>query len=1252
MFRTLVRRAASRAPQRSRLARSAVSRSVAATTVLVDTVASNHGVSAAIGSVATFHTSSPKWESSKVGAVDKPPFEKLMAANRGEIATRIVRGASELGIQTVGIYAHEDRFTQHRYKCDQAFELDATKGPVAQYLDIPGIVKLCKMHGVQAVHPGYGFLSENENFANALSEAGITFVGPTVSNLTTFGNKATARNVAVECGVPVVPGSEEAFATVQAAREWIEDPVNKCDYPVIVKALMGGGGRGIRIVMTPDLLDSQFAQASNEALNAVGDGRCFVEKYVQEPRHVEVQCLGDGTGDVVHLWDRDCSVQRRHQKVVEIAPAQDVPPETRKNILDDAVRMLKREKYRNAGTVEFLLDKTGQYYFMEVNPRVQVEHTVTEEVTGIDIVQSQIKIASGMTLKELGLVQESILEPTSVFAMQVRVTTEDPSQDFRPDTGTINVFRMPAGMGIRLDDGPGFPGAQITPHYDSLLVKITAKARNRKEAAAKLVRALKEFRVRGVKTNKSFLLNVLTHDQFLNGVVNTGFIAANPHLLDPLREQDRAQKLLHYISETIINGTPKELGAAGAPPSIVDPLIPVIEPKPGQLDKKSFKKIFDTEGPEAFAKAVRANKGLLITDTTWRDAHQSLLATRMRTIDMLNVAEPTKIALSNCYSIENWGGATFDVTMRFLRECPWDRLAQMREAVPDIPFQMLLRGANAVGYTSYPDNLVYDFCKMAKDTGMDVFRVFDSVNYLENMRLGIDAVGTAGGIVEAACCYTGDVSDPNRGRYNLDYYLNFVRELNDLGIHVLAIKDMAGLLKPEAATMLIGAIRQEFPDLPIHVHTHDTAGTGVASMLACARAGADAVDAASDAMSGTTAQPSLGALIASTQGTDLDTGLDLIQVQTLNEYWEECRGLYAPFESGQKTGSSDVYEHEMPGGQYTNLLFQSQQLGMTGQWSKVKKAYATANRLLGDIIKVTPSSKVTGDLAQFIVANNLTEQEVIDKASTLSFPKSVIEYFQGYLGIPPFGFPEPLRSRVIEGKTIEGTNGLVQFEGRPGTDLPPFDFAAAKAKLDEKWGGGSVISNLTTSHGDEPINDSPIRDVDVMSHAMYPAVYDQYMEFKREYGDVDFLDTRSFLTGMKVGDELDVNIEKGKQLVIKLMAISDPDKDGIVTLQFEMNGSPRSVKVKDKKISTVTVVRQKALKGVEGSVGAPMPGVVLETKVKKGDKVKMGDDLLSLSAMKMETMVSAPVSGTVAQVVATAGEQIEAGDLLVDIEED
>lgn len=1177
--------------------------------------------------------------------VAEPPFKKLMAGNRGEIATRICRGAAELGIETVAIYSQEDRFTQHRYKADQAFELDGTKSPVGQYLDIDTIVKICKANGVDAVHPGYGFLSENEHFAEALSKNGITFVGPTPANLREFGNKATARNRAIAANVPVVPGSDNAFASIQAAKEWIEDPANKCSYPVIAKALMGGGGRGIRIVPTADDLEPMFTQASNEALTAFGDGRCFIEKYVESPRHIEVQCLGDGKGDVIHLWDRDCSVQRRHQKVVEMAPALGLQEDTRNAMLTDAVRLLKSANYRNAGTVEYLVDKHGKYYFLEVNPRVQVEHTVTEEVTGFDIVQSQIMIASGKTLSELELVQENIPEPTG-FAMQCRVTTEDPSLDFSPDTGTISVFRMPTGFGIRLDDGPGFPGAKITPHYDSLLVKITAKARTRREAAAKLIRALREFRVRGVKTNKSFLLNVLKNEQFLDGIINTSFIAENPYLMAPLREQDRAQKMLKYIAEVIVNGTPKELGAAGNPPALVDPYIPDVKATEKQKSK-SLKQIFDEQGPKGFAEAVRRNDGLLIMDTTWRDAHQSLLATRLRTIDMLNIAPATKVALANCYSLECWGGATFDVAMRFLREDPWERLADLREAVPDIPFQMLLRGANAVGYTSYPDNVNYEFCKMAKETGMDVFRVFDSINYIENMKLGIDCVGEAGGIIEGTVCYTGDVSDPKRGKYDLEYYWNFVRELESLGIHVLAIKDMAGLLKPEAATMLVSAIREEFPNLPIHVHTHDTAGTGVASMLACAKAGADVVDACSDAMSGTTSQPSLGAIVASTQGTDIDTGLDLANIQSLNEYWEECRGLYAPFESGQKTGSSDVYTHEMPGGQYTNLLFQSSQLGLTGQWSKVKTAYATANRLLGNIIKVTPSSKVTGDLAQFIVANDLTEQEVIDKAETLSFPKSVIEYFQGYLGHPPFGFPEPLRSRVLKGHTIEGTDGMIAFKGRPGADMPPYDFDIARSTLEEKWAADSSRVGGSAKIGEE------IRNVDVMSHALYPAVHEEFMLHKAEYGNLSRMDTRTFLSGVQVGEQVEISLEPGKKLMIKLVSKSEADKEGIVNLQFELNGTPRTVSVKDKSAGVEDAAeRPKALKSVAGSIGAPMPGVVLETKVKKGDRVEVGNPLVSLSAMKMETMVASPVAGTVSRIVVTAGDQIDGGDLLVEVEEE
>jgi pyruvate carboxylase len=1161
-----------------------------------------------------------------------PPFNKLLAANRGEIATRIMRASTELSIPTVGIFAYEDRFTQHRYKADQAFLVGAGKSPVGAYLDIDSIVSTCVENGVEAVHPGYGFLSENEEFARKLELNGIRFVGPTADNLATFGDKTAARELAIKLGVPVVPGTDDAVDNVADARMWIEtgnaekEPIG---YPVIIKAAMGGGGRGMRVVNSAAELEDNFNMASSEALTAFGDGRCFIERYVDRPRHIEVQGLGDGTGAVVHLFDRDCSVQRRHQKVVETAPAHNLPEELREKLFADSVRLLSECKYKNAGTVEFLVDKQNRYYFIEVNPRIQVEHTVTEEVTGIDLVQSQIKIASGATLADLGLTQDKIT--CSGYAMQVRVTTEDPTDDFRPDTGTIDVFRMPGGMGIRLDDGPGFPGAKITPYFDSLLVKITARARERADAAKKLSRALKEFRVRGVTTNKSFLLNCLTNDEFMNGAVDTSFIGSNPDLLAPSTSKDRAQKLLKFIGSTIVNGPEPALGATGAPCSKVDPVVPNLGPN-GVAASPSLRSIYAKDGPEAFAKAVRGKKELLLMDTTWRDAHQSLLATRVRTKDLLNVAQPTSVALANAYSLECWGGATFDVTMRFLRECPWDRLAQLREAVPDIPFQMLLRGANAVGYKSYPDNAVFEFCEMAQKTGMDVFRVFDSLNYVENMRLGIDAVGTAGGIVEASISYTGDVSDPNRGLYDLEYYLKLTDELKGLGIHVLNIKDMAGLLKPSAARMLVGGIREAHPDLPIHVHTHDTAGTGVASMIACAESGADAVDVATDAMSGVTSQPSMGAIVAALQGTDLDTGIDLEKINKINSYWEVMRGVYRPFESGQMAGSSDVYINEIPGGQYTNMLYQSKQLGLENEWPEVKTAYASANRLLGDIPKVTPSSKVVGDMAQFMVANKLTEDEVKAQASTLSFPTSVVEYFQGYLGVPPHGFPEPLRSDIIENRTIPGTD-LRQFEGRPGAELKPFDFEAAKRNLVDKWGENNI-----TDH-------------DVMSHCMYPDVFDDFKTKVREFGKVDMLDTRTFVEGMEVGDgEIVVEMEKGKTLNLKCVAVSAPDAEGMVTVNFEMNGAARTVRVKDTNATSSIVTRSKADPSVLGQIGASMMGLVVETRVKKGDEVKAGDPLVVLSAMKMETMISSPVSGVVKFIEVTAGDNVKQGDLLIEIE--
>ncbi|OQR92531.1 precursor of carboxylase pyruvate carboxylase [Thraustotheca clavata] len=1160
------------------------------------------------------------------GVRDMSAIRKLMAANRGEIATRIMRAGNELGIRTVGIFSNEDRFTQHRYKADESYLVGKGKSPVAAYLDIDSIIRVAKENHVDAVHPGYGFLSENVEFAKKCAENGITFVGPTPENLATFGDKTAARAIAIKHNVPVVPGTEGPVETLDQARAFIDSGVG---YPVIIKASMGGGGKGMRVVTSAEELEDNFIRASSEALAAFGDGTVFIERYVYKPRHIEVQILGDGKGKVVHLFHRDCSVQRRHQKVLETAPAVLLDPKTEQAMIDDAVRLTAAANYKNAGTVEFLVDQEGRHYFIEVNPRIQVEHTITEEITGVDLVQSQIRIANGESFNDLGLVQENI--KIRGHAMQCRVTTEDPALNFQPDSGVIEVFRSPGGMGIRLDDGPGFVGAHITPHYDSLLVKVTARALERSDCAHKLKRALKEFRVRGVTTNKSFLLNVLNHPDFVDGTVDTSFIADNPHLVAPTRSTNRGQKVLRYIGNTIVNGPEKALGATGPAPSSMDPIVPVF-PEPLPSSEKTLRQIYTTEGPEAFAKAVRNHKGLLLTDTTWRDAHQSLLATRVRTRDLENIATPTAIALRNAYSIEMWGGATFDVTMRFLREDPWERLANLRELVPDVPFQMLLRGANAVGYTSYPDNVVYKFCEKAQQTGMDVFRVFDSLNYLENMRLGIDAVGASGGIIEAAVCYTGDVSDPERGPYNLEYYLNFTRQLVGLGIHVLAIKDMAGLLKPQAAQILIGAIRAEFPDLPIHVHTHDTAGTGVSSMLQAAYAGADAVDCATDAMSGTTSQPSMGAIVAALKNTDLDTKVDSEMINDINDYWETMRGVYAPFESGQKSGSADVYHHEMPGGQYTNLLYQSTQLGLSGQWPAIKKAYATANKLLGDIIKVTPSSKVVGDFAQFLVQNNLTEEEVLAQAETLSFPKSVIEYFQGYLGIPHHGFPEELRAKVLKGKLLP--NGKSQFEGRPGAEMEPYDFSAAHRQLCETYGSDNIT------------------ELDVLSHAMYPDVFKGFMDFKDKYGSMHFLDTRTFLTGLEVGKEVELVIEHGKTVFVKLIAVGAvSQKDGTRDVIFELNGRQRVIKVNDDNAAVGKVERLKANSAVLGSVGAPMPGVIVEVKVQVGQTIKAGAPLCVLSAMKMETVVAAPVTGKVKNIHVIVGDNMKAGELLVEIDE-
>ncbi|XP_055878612.1 pyruvate carboxylase, mitochondrial-like isoform X2 [Biomphalaria glabrata] len=1144
------------------------------------------------------------------------PIKKLMVANRGEIAIRVFRACTEMGIRTVAIYSEQDINQMHRQKSDESYLIGKGLSPVAAYLNINEIINIALENHVDAIHPGYGFLSERADFAKACVDAGITFIGPTPVVVHKMGDKVEARQAATDAGVRVVPGTPGPITTVDEAYEFSKTH----GLPVIFKAAYGGGGRGMRVVRALDEVQENFNRASSEALAAFGNGALFIEKFIERPRHIEVQILGDKAGNVAHLYERDCSVQRRHQKVVEIAPAPKLDEKLRNRMNDDAVKLAKFVGYENAGTTEFLLDKNGEHFFIEVNARLQVEHTVTEQVTGVDLVQSQIKVAEGYTLPELNLTQDRI--HLNGFAIQCRMTTEDPSRNFQPDTGRIEVFRSGEGMGIRLDSASAFAGAVISPYYDSLLVKVIAHARDHPSACGKMLRALREFRIRGVKTNIPFLLNVLQNETFLKGSVDTYFIDEHPQLFQFAPTQNRAQKLLHYLGNVMVNGPSTPLGTDLKPSDV----IPSVPPVPaGKAPPPGLRDIIVKEGPQAFAKKVREHKGLMLTDTTFRDAHQSLLATRVRTYDLKRISPFVAHNFTPLYSSENWGGATFDVAMRFLHECPWDRLRELRQLIPNIPFQMLLRGANAVGYTNYPDNVVFRFCDLAVKNGMDIFRIFDSLNYVPNIIVGMEAAGKAGGVVEAAMSYTGDVSDPDKKKYNLEYYVKLADQLIRAGTHILCIKDMAGLLKPRAATLLVSTLKDKFPDMPIHVHTHDTSGAGVASMLAAAYAGADVVDVAVDSMSGLTSQPSMGAVVASLEKSELDTGLSLDRVSEYSAYWEQARNLYKPFECTvtMKSGNADIYKNEIPGGQYTNLQFQAFSLGLAEQFEEIKKMYSVANILLGDLPKVTPSSKVVGDMAQYMVQNKLTAKDVQERASELSFPSSVVEYFQGYLGEPPGGYPEPLRTQALKGAKM--------LEGRPGASLPPVNFQSIKETLVEK-------------HGDW------VTDEDVVSAALYPKVADEYLDFFNKYGPVDKLDTKTFLVGPKVASQTEVELEKGKSLSIVTLAVGDLSKLGTREVFFELNGQLRSVRIKDTAAQKEMHVHPKAVKGVLGSVGAPMPGTVVDIKVKEGEQVTKGQPLLVLSAMKMEMVVTAPVTGKVKLISVTKNMKLEGDDLLVEIE--
>src|SRR5579864_4126529 len=1142
-------------------------------------------------------------------------MQKLLAANRGEIAIRIMRAATELGLRTVAIYSKEDRLSLHRFKADEAHEIGEGKGPVEAYLDAEGIVALAKEKHIDAIHPGYGFLSENPALPRACERAGITFVGPDARLLELLGDKRAARELAKSAGVPVVPGTESPVTNADAARKM----AGEIGFPLIIKAAFGGGGRGMRVVEKAGDFAERLEEARREAGAAFGNDAIFLERYIRRARHVEVQILGDKHGNVLHLFERDCSVQRRHQKVVEVAPAQGLADEVRSSLADAAVRLAKAAGYYNAGTVEFLVDAdTGEWYFIEVNPRIQVEHTVTEMVTGIDIVRCQILIADGYRLHDAPIslpAQDKM--PVYGHALQCRITTEDPGNNFVPDYGKIHTYRSPAGFGIRLDGGSAYSGAIITPFYDSLLVKVTAWGREFDQACKRMDRALREFRVRGVKTNIPFLENVVNNPHFQTGDVTTSFLDDHPELFRFTLRRDRATKLLSYLGEVIVNGNPEVAGKAKPERFPVPDICPhdSTPPPPGT------RQLLDELGPKKFAEWTRQQKRLLLTDTTFRDAHQSLLATRVRTYDMLAIANFKAHRLSNLYSMEMWGGATFDVSMRFLHEDPWQRLRRLREAIPNVCFQMLLRASNAVGYAAYPDNVVREFVREAARQGIDIFRIFDSLNWLPNMKVAMEAVLGTGKVCEAAICYTGDILDPNRQKYSLSYYVNMAKELERMGAHVLGIKDMAGLLKPYAAEKLIKALRDEV-GIPIHFHTHDTSGINAASVLKASDAGVDVADGAIASMSGQTSQPNLNSIVAALAHTRRETGLDLDALNICADYWEAVRTYYKPFDTGPPNGTAEVYIHEMPGGQYTNLKEQAEAMGLGPRWHEIARTYAEVNLAFGDIVKVTPSSKVVGDMAIFLLTHGMTilQFERLGPDHHLSLPHSVVEMFSGALGTPDGGWPKKLQQVILQGRKPE--------RGRPSARLAP-------VKFDE-----------TTQEIEKRIGRRPEHD-EVLSYLMYPEVFVKFARAQQAWDDVEVLPSPQFFFGMQKGDEITVDIEAGKRLVIKFLTLGEPHPDGRRTVFFELNGQPREVTVRDHSLKRTAAERLKADPGTPGQVGAALPGMITTVAVGLNDAVEKGDRLLVIEAMKMQSTVYAPVYAKITAIHAQAGQQVEAKDLLV-----
>jgi pyruvate carboxylase len=1146
---------------------------------------------------------------------NKTPFSKLLVANRSEIAIRIIRAAGELGLPAVGIFAEQDRLTLHRFAAAEAYQVGAGKRPVEAYLDIDDIVRVARHTGCDAVHPGYGFLSENPDFAERCAQEGIKFVGPPPGVMRAFGNKVAARRLAESAQVPVMP----ATAPLPDDPAQVRELARGIGYPVMLKASWGGGGRGMRVIETEAELDEQVMLGRREAAAAFGNDEVYLEKLVRRPRHVEVQVIADEHGNMVHLFERDCTVQRRHQKVVERAPAPYLDDDARLALCESALRLARSADYVNAGTVEFLQDMdTGAFYFIEVNPRVQVEHTVTEQVTGLDIVKSQIRIAGGA---RVGDYADSGIPPQEEIrlngsALQCRITTEDPANNFIPDYGLISAYRSPSGPGIRLDAGTAYSGAVITRHYDSLLVKVTASGRDDNEALERMQRGLAEFRVRGLDTNIGFLQALLDHPKFLSGDYTTTFIDETPELLKSDVDEPPIARVMHYIAEVNVNGNPmvKDRIRPQVLRQAAVPEVPDSQPPPG------VRQLLEREGPAAVVKWLHEQPVPVVTDTAFRDAHQSLLATRMRSIDMTRIAPAYARLLPQLFSVESWGGATFDVALRFLKEDPWQRLADLAEGMPNLMQQMLLRASNGVGYTNYPDNVVRHFVDTAAQAGVHVFRIFDCLNWVENMRLAVDAVASTGMIAEAAICYTGDMLDPAREKYDLKYYVALAKELEAAGAHILGIKDMAGLLKPPAATRLVSTLKQEV-GLPIHLHTHDTSGNAGATVLAAVAAGVDAFDAAMDTVSGLTSQPNLGSLVAALRFTDNDTGLDPAAIRTLSHYWEQVLEQYVAFEGDVRSGASEVYLHEMPGGQFTNLKEQAKSLGLVRRWPEVAKAYADVNQAFGDIVKVTPSSKVVGDMALMMVTSGYSIEQVVDPDVDMAFPDSVVSYFMGELGQPPGGFPEPLASKVRRGRQ--------PYTGRPGAEMAPLDLEAEREKLSALIG-------------------RPADDRDLASYTMYPKVFTDYENHWQDYSDVSLLPTHVFLYGMQPSEEITLETRAGRAAVVRYLTMSDPDEDGVRRVFFEANGEPRSVRVDDVHMAHTRRTHEQGDPANPAHVVAPMPGLVATLAVKEGQSVVRGDTLLTLEAMKMETAVSAERDGKVKRVVAPVGTQVDAKDLLIE----